>query len=309
MPRQYVTPSDVNSSAIGIALAAQISQLPAGEIDRVTFRASRRVDGFCRRRLGAPQSTTVGTGGITAGATVLPVSSTLGWDNKEEECVIVGSGNLLEIIPLVPGGVIVTSFASPYAGTLQLAQAVAFNHLAGDPVVGCYQEVAEASSSSSSETFGQEFLTQEAQLAQAHAPPIGRSSRITRLIFLRQYPLLLPIIKVEHKYPFANSFGTLTNISAMTPRPAQGILELAFATVVFPQGLTRVTYQAGSLNVPDDVKEAAINYFADELLAFFNPAGADQVQMGKRNVKYGAKSRYVMRAEEILSNGYKRGGV
>jgi len=129
-----------------------------------------------------------------------------------------------------------------------------------------------------------------------------------RLVFLRQYPIQT-LYKLEHKYPFANSFGNLPNLSAMNLEAAQGIIVLMFAQVVFPQGLMRTTYTAGYTNVSDDIKDAAINYFAEELLAFFNAAGADQVQMGKRNVKYGAKSKYVQRAEEILGNGYKRTGI
>lgn len=283
MGRLYLTPTEMQQTPIGIALANQIGQLAPGVLDQLLFRASERVDSACKKRIGAPLSTTVGTGGIAAGGTTLPVASTLGFDNLDEQCVILDTGAAQEIIPILPGGVTVSSFTAPYPGTLALAQPTQFAHAFGAPVVGCYQEVTEAGKSSSSDIYAEAF-TQEAQIALAHAPMMARGADFTRLVFLKHYPIV-SIAKVEHSYSFDNVYIGI-DASSVAIDATAGTYKFRIGTVVIPQGLIRTTYTAGRTAIPDDLKTAASYFLADQLLAFANPYGAIEVQMGKRRQKF-----------------------
>ena len=306
MPRLYLSPAELNEHPVGIALASQIGQLGAGVLDKLLFRASSRVDNTCRKRIQAPQSTTVGVGGIASGATLLPVASTLGFDNLAEQAVIVDTGGAQETLPLVPGGVTVTSTSAPYAGTLSLAVPAAFSHSAGASVVGCYQEIDEAGRSSNSDVYAEAF-TQEAQIALAHVPMLAKGSDFTRKVFVKQYPIV-SISKIEHSYSFDNIYIQIDQTSVAI-EPTAGFYTFRIGTIVIPQGLIRTTYTAGYASVPDDLKEATAYFLADELMVFFNAAGAMEMGMGKRRAKMidekSGKTWYQMRAEQICER-YRR---
>ena len=314
MPRLYISASQFASYPAAIVFGFQVQQLSAisGAMDQLLARASRRVDNYARKRIAAPGTTTVGTGGITAGGTSLPVVSTLGFDNGQEQAVIIGSGATQETVPLLPGGVQVTNWGAgpPYAGTLTLAQGTAFSHSAGEAVVGCYQEVSTVGSSGSSDVYSESLLAlnQAAQLAQAHAPHFDTSG-LTRIIFLKNYPIVPPVLKMEHMLPIDTQYSTL-DASQVGVQPAAGYIRLPIGSFVLPEGLFRTTYKAGFAYPPDDIQEATAWYAADELQSMM-VYGAFERQVGKTRGKYATdkdnKSRYELQAQDIIDSGnYRR---
>jgi hypothetical protein len=308
----YISTSDFPTYSVAITFSFQITQLQAqsGGMDRLLARASRRVDGYSRKRIVTPGTTTVGIGGISLGGTALPVVSTLGFDNGQEQAVIIGSGGTQETIPLAPGGVQVTSWASPYPGTLTLAQGTLFSHSAGETVTGCYQEVSTVGSSGSSDVYSESLLAlnQAAQLAQAHAPHFDTSG-LVRIIFLKCYPIMPPILKLEHMLPIDTQYSTL-DASQVGIQPAAGYLRLPIGSFVLPEGLFRTTYKAGFAYPPDDIQEATAWYAADELQSM-KYDGAFERQIGKTRAKNATdkdnKSRYELQAQDVIDSGnYRR---
>jgi hypothetical protein len=301
MPRLYMTTDEFLASPPGIALAAQINQLPSGSLDTLLFRASARCDAYTHKRLALPGSTTISQP-VSPGSTTLSIASTLQFDNLAESAVQIGTGGTQEIIALVPGGVTPTWPLSPYPGTLTLAAPCVYAHSIGEPVVGLWQEISEAGSSSSSEPFT-EAITQEAQLAQAHAPALARSSTFTSLIFLKSYPIQ-SVLKVEHSYPYSPAVFNSLTVSSMGIEPTAGFLRLLVGSVVIPQGFIRVTYVGGYASLPEEIKTAVSYYVADELQPFWNPAGVSSSTMGKRSLSF-QSDYWKTRAEDILET-YRR---
>jgi hypothetical protein len=310
MPRMYVSPSQFTEFPASLAFPLQVGQLQAvsGAMDQLLARASQRVDRYCRKRIGAPPLTAVGTGGITAGATALPVASTLGFDNGQEQAVIIGTatGGIQETIAVAPGGITVSSWTSPYAGEITLLTPVTYSHALGEPVQGCYQEVTTTGSSSSSDTWSDALISQQSQIAMAHAPRLA-DGNLTRIIFTKHYPIL-SVLLIEHMYPFTDTYITL-DAQSIGIEPAAGFFRLILGSVVFPQGLFRTTYTAGFATVPDDVMEATALYAADELQLAVSQ-GAYLMQQGKQRAQFGmnqqSKSLFVQRAEDILDKGYRK---
>lgn len=309
MVKLYVTPTQITAHTVGITFGFQIAQLQAisGALDQLLSRASSRVDAYCRKRLQLPGTTTVASPGISAGATSLPVASTLGFDDGHEQAVIIGSGGTQEIVAITPGGVNVTSWSSPYPGTIQLSQGVAYSHIAGETVQGCYQEVQEIGSSASSDVYSENLieLNQDAQLARAHAPH-GGTSNLVRVLFLKQYPIT-SLLKLEIMLPIDAHFSAF-DISNVSMNPAAGFLKLPLGSFVLPEGKSRVTYTAGYTYVPEAAQAAAAWYAADELQTMIS-MGAYEMQEGRQKGKYGdarnpqaAKSLYEQRAENALDN-------
>jgi hypothetical protein len=317
MVRMYVLPSQFSSYPPAIAFAFELQQLTAipGALDMLMARASRRVDAYARKRIVSPGTTTIATGGISQGATVLPITSTLGFDNGQEQAVIVGSGGTQEIIPLVPGGMQVTNWSLTYPGTLTLAQPVTYAHSAGEAVAGCYQEITTVGSSGSSDVYSSSLLAlnQAAQLARAHAPHFDTSG-LVRIILLKNYPITLPILQIEHMLPIDTKFAPL-DASQISVQQAAGYLRLPIGSFVLPEGLFRTTYKAGFLYPPDDIQEATVYYAADELQSM-SSKGAFERTIGKTRTKYrssgkmesdSGKSTYVQSAEAIIDAGnYRR---
>lgn len=312
MPRLYINTSDFLTYPVAITFSFQITQLQAqsGGMDRLLARASRRVDNWARKRIGLPGTTTVGTGGIAANGTSLPMTSTLGFDNGQEQAVIIGSGGTQETIPVAPGGVQVSSWSGVYPGTLTLAQGTLFSHSAGEAVVGCYQEVGTVGSSGSSDIYSESLLAlnQAAQLAQAHAPHFDTSG-LVRIIFLKCYPIVPPILKMEHMLPIDSAFNPL-DASQVGIQPAAGYLRLPIGSFILPEGLFRTTYKAGFAYPPDDIQEATAWYAADELQSM-KYDGAFERQIGKTRAKNATdkdnKSRYELQAQDVIDSGnYRR---
>lgn len=310
MPRLYLSPADFLSYPAALTFQFQVAQLTSifGAMDKLMARASRRVDLYARKRIVSPPATTIGTGGIAMGGALLPLTSTLGIDNGQEEAVIIGSGGTQEIVPIVPGGIQVTNWASPYPGVIQLANPVQYSHVAGEAVQGCYQEVSTVGSSDSSDYYSEMYLqfSQDAQIAAAHAPYAG-TQNLTRMIFLKCYPIR-QLFKIEHMLPISSEYNTL-DASKVGIQPASGYLRLPLGSFVLPEGLIRTTYIAGFANVPDEIQEATSLYVADEL-QMMKSQGTYEMQSGKVKARYldakATKSRYESQAEEIIDRGYRR---
>ncbi len=305
MPRLYLSPALFAETPEYLTFPAQLARLAAlpGAIDQLLSRASRRVDGYCRKRVVQPGTTTLATG-IGPGATSLSVASTLNFDNGQEQAVWINpNGATAEIVPLAPAPVTVSSWVSPYPGSLALAQGTQYAHVQGETVQGLYQEVSTVGSSGSSDVYSESLLqlNQAAQLARAHAPQFDTSG-LTRVIFLKQYPII-SLLKLEHMLPIDTSYETL-DASQIGIQPAAGYLRLPIGSFVLPEGLFRTTYTAGYQNASEEVQQATALYAAD-LLQNMVTLGAAQSQQGKLRLVAGQptqyKSRYVQEAEEILS--------
>lgn len=310
MPRLYINPNQFMQFPVALTFPFQLQQLflLSGATDQLLARASRRVDAFCKKRIVSPPATTIGAGGISIGQTLLPVASTLGLDNGQEEAVIIGSGGTQEIVPVAPGGVNVLNWSWPYPGIITLAQPVLNNHSAGEVVQGCYQEVCTVGSSGSSDFYSEMYLqfSQDAQLAAAHAPYAG-TQNLVRMIFLKCYPIR-QLLKLEHMLPITTEYNTLDQ-SKVGIQPASGYLRLPLGSFVLPEGLFRTTYQAGYIYVPDDIALATAYYAADELQGVVS-RGAYDVQSGKTRYRYrdpqSQSTNYAKDAEKLIDDGNYR---
>jgi hypothetical protein len=313
VPRLYITPSQFAAYPVAITFAFQVAQLSTipGAMDMLLGRASRRVDGYARKRIGAPGNSTVATGGIAAGGTALPVTSTLGFDGGQEQAITLNPGGATqEIVPIAPGGILVSSWALPYPGTMTLAQGTLYNHSAGEIIQGCYQEVSTVGSSGSSDVYSESILAlnQAAQLAQAHAPHFDTTG-LTRIIHLKHYPIVPPILRMEHILPIDSQYETL-DASQVAIQPAAGYIRLPIGSFVLPEGLFRTTYIAGFATVPEDIMEATANYAADELQSMLTRGAYEQTSSKVKNKYRDAKtnkSTYVQDAEQLIDAGsYRR---
>lgn len=309
MPRLYLSTTDFQTTAEALTFPAQIIRLQAvsGALDRMLAQATRRVDGFCRKRVVGPPTTTIATGGgISAGATSVNVTSTLGFDNGQETAIFFNpNGANAEIVPVLAGGIVVTTpLASPYPGSIQLAIPTQYAHSAGETVQGLYQEVSTVGSSGSSDVYSESLLelNQAAQLARAHAPQFDTSG-LTRVIFVKQYPIV-KLFKLEHALPIDSVYSTLDQ-SQVLAQPSAGYLRLPLGSFVLPEGLIRTTYTAGFANPSDEAQQATALYMADALQNMVT-MGASQSQQGKLRMVVGQstqyKSKYVQDAEEILKS-------
>lgn len=306
MPRQYLSPTDFSMTVIAqIPLfATRIAGLAAGALDAMLFRASMRADRFCKRRLGAPGTTTVGTGGCVAGATLIPLSSTLTIDSLDEQIIIVGSGGTVETLLAVPGSVkAITPLVPPYPGTVKVATPCLYNHPNGDAVQVAYQEIRHVGSSSGQDLY-EDVVTQEAQVAAAHAGGyVTLTGERARHHWLWQYPLV-QVLDMQHAYPYTNQYQEVT-VSSLLLEPERSHIKFPVGSFILSGGMLKTVYVAGYQAVPDDIAEAVSYYVADELRLFENPENAIQKQILRRNVKYASavgKTQYVSQAEEALAS-------
>jgi len=224
----------------------------------------------------------------------------------DEQAVQIGTGALQETILVKPGGVTVTNWASPYPGTINLASATQFSHNSGDPVAFLFKETTEAGGMSSSDPFAAALLTQEAEIAYAHMPPVMQGG-FTRVIFLRNYPII-NISAIEHAFSFSSQFSSV-DTSIEVPVPHDGWYRFQPASVIMREGLMRTTYTGGFQSIPDDIKEATSLFFAVQMRLQANPYGAIEQLMGKRKQRWatsgGDKDPLVVQACSILKK-YKR---
>lgn len=300
MPRLYLLPGQFDMFPAALAFAFQVTQLKAipGAMDQLLARASGRVDSHARKRVGAPKTTTVGTAGILAGGTLLPVASTLGFDEDAEQAVIIGSGGTQEIIPVE--GIDVTEWANPYPGTIRLARPVAYSHSSGQAVQGCYQEISKVGNPGGRDLEEQAWTDPD----QAMHTPMSAGKRT---IFLKCYPII-QLYKLEYTLPI-NAEYTNLGLPGVQIHPSSGYIRLPISSFVVAGGMFRATYTAGFASVPSKIQEATSWYAADDLQSMVSK-GAYEIQSGKSRARYSdgktAKSIYEQRAEEIINRGYRR---
>lgn len=306
MPRIYLTPTELNSTGLGLnpQVQAMIAQLPTGGIDMLLARASQRCDTFCQKRLQASGSTTL-LSPVSAGATTISVVSSLTLDDLSEQAVIINpGGGSQETLLINPGEVNVTAWVSPYPATITLHEACSYGHSAGEPINFVYKEVTEAGSSSSSDPYTEVLQTQAMQLALAHLPPARTA--LTRVFYAKSYPII-HIYDIEHAFSFVNQFNQIS-LSIESIVPNEGWVRFDVGTVVLREGLMRVTYTGGYSVIPDDIKTACSYYLAEQLMMQVNPFGLQQLTMGKRTQKWSTqrpKNFLAEQAEDILRR-YKR---
>jgi hypothetical protein len=311
LPRVYLSPTEFSEMPIGAALANQINAMGTGVLDKMLARASQRCDIFCEKRLQQVGSTTLASG-VSAGQSSLSLNSTLTLDNLAEQAAMVDYGNTnQETVLIQPGGVSVSSWASPYPGTVQLATPLVNGHSNAAPVQFCYVEVREASKASQSDPYSEALMSQAAQLALAHLPAIQVG--LTRIVATKQYPIST-VYLVEHSYSFDTTYDVVYNSANATfaggiiLEPTAGYYRFKVGTVITPEGMVRTTYLGGYEAIPDDIKEAVSYYVADGLMRLVNPYMASDIQMGKRRQTWQmalAKSPNVQLAETLLCR-YRR---
>jgi len=282
LPRLYMTPNEINESVLGVALSNQISSLSSGVVDKMLAKASQKCDSHCRKRLQAPGTSTLSQL-ANAGATSISVASTLTLDNLDEQAVIINpNGGNQETVIINPGGVNTTTWASPYPGTISLASGLQFNHSSGETVQYVYKEVSEVGSASSSDPYTEALQTQTMQLALAHLPPAQQA--LTRVIFTKTYPII-SLIQLEHAFSFTNQFNAV-DMTIESIVPSEGWARFNVGSVILREGLMRITYSAGYVNVVEDIKDATMYYFAEDMRLMSNPTGATRMGMGKRNQEW-----------------------
>jgi len=305
MPRLYLTPAELQELPLGISPQVQsiLSQLGAGVLDKMLFRASQRCDRYCQKRLQAPGQTTL-SANASASATSISLASTLTFDDLAEQAVVLnpGGGNQ-ETVLIQPGGVTVTSSMSPYPGTLALASGLQFGHSSGEAVQGVYMEVSEAGSSSTSDPYTESLQTQAMQLALAHLPPARTA--LTRVVFTKSYPII-KLYNLEHAFSFVNQFNPV-DMSVESIVPTEGWIRFNVGLVILREGLMRMTYTAGYQVIPDDIKMATSLYLAEQLVQWVNPFGVNHQSMGKRSLSWDtAKGSTVVKEAEDILRRYKR---
>jgi len=207
-------------------------------------------------------------------------------DELDEQAVQIGSGSTQETILIKPGGVTVTSWAGSYPGTINLASATQFYHNSGDPVAFLFKETTEAGGISSSDPFAAALLTQEAEIAYAHMPPVMQGG-LTRVVFLRSYPII-NISAIEHAFSFSSQFGVV-DTAIEVPVPHEGWYRFQPASVIMREGLMRTTYTGGFQSVPDDIREATSLFLAVQMRLMINPYGVIEQHLGKRRQRWATK--------------------
>lgn len=302
MPKLYLTPNELTDSPLGqnSAVSAIIAALAPGAIDKILFRCSKRCDTFTDRRLQGPQNTTLSMN-VSAGATQIAVASTLSFDELAEQGLIIGTGASTEIVDIAPGGITVTSFTSPYPGVITLLEPLTNAHSIGETVQGVLREVSEVGGSSSSDVYSEQMMlmSQDAQIAIAHLPPIRMA--LSRVVLTKNYPIQ-SVFAIDHSYSYNNTFHSVnTTIESISSN--QGWYKFNVGAVILEQGLIRTTYKAGMQTIEDDIKLAVGFYLRDELSSYVNPFGVEEERMNKRSMKWNfqKKSANVMQAEEILT--------
>lgn len=305
--RLYLTPSELQEMPLGVGLQSQLAGLSSGVVDKLLARASARCDAFCRRRLQAPGSTTLAAD-AASGATTLSLTSTLTLDNLDEQAVILGSGATQETISLVAGGVTVSSWTSPYPGTVKLETPLLYSHNSGEPVQLVYREVTditEAGHDAQGGLYAGITQSNTVKLSMTYLPPLG--DLLSRTVFLKTYPIL-EIDQVEYAY-FSTGFTGVDFTEGLSIVPNEGWYQFRVGQIILRDGLLRTTYRAGYEQIPDDIKEACSYFLAEQLLQQTNPYGLVQTTMGKRTLRWSEKALKLAtttQAEDILSRYVRR---
>lgn len=281
MPRQYLAPTDFAAHPLGIALGA--GGLQAGVLDRALFRASQRVDKFCRRKLGYPSPTTLSTG-VAAGASQLQLVSSLGFDGTPDTVVQIGTGATQETLR-VAGLTNVLATPAPYAGTLTLYPGVVtqYAHNQNEPVQQLYYEQQNPQTSATSKQDQYFDFTQAGQIAEAHAPKLGLGENV-RVVFVRNYPIL-QVVAFSVAYPWANVLDPGTP-SDLFIENMEGWVRFPIGYFIPPDSVVHLTYTAGYMTLPDDVQQAVLLETAAELAWSANPYNASSMRIGSESMTF-----------------------
>lgn len=267
--RLYLTPADFAETALGTYWTANAA---ATAVARALARGSRAADTLIRGHLGQPGASTT-TSPISPGTTAIPVASTI--NLAEGDLLDLGNGAERILIT----GVTVSSWTAPYPGTVLLAAPTSNGYGSGTAVLGLYRErwSARGGSTNTMELSGP--LTQEGQMAQAHAPEAGYTD-LVRTIFVGGAPLTqLLSSSVVYRYGGAPVPLALAN---MAVNVEQGWYRLPLGTYV-PQGSdVETVYIGGWATIPDDASEAVGLLAADDL-ASGNPYAAAGLTMYKQS--------------------------
>jgi len=263
--RLYLTPADFADTAVGSLYAS----VPATRLVKALVRASSSADSYCKRRLGLNGQTTL-TQATAPGALTLQVASCVGVDAGGYAYVRVDS-DMLNVVAVTP------DFTQPplYPGTLTLAAPAPSGHAAGAVVQGVIQEQRTARGGSTNAVDQMGPITQEGQMAEAHAPS-NTNSDLVRVIRLATKPIVQLIsVSVVQRW---NAQGYPIPTTNLYVDPALGTYRFPMGQYV-PQGSNVITtYRGGYGTVPDDVAEA-VSLLAADQLSLAGPAGMGYTQV------------------------------
>lgn len=286
---------------MGIGLQSTISQLGSGALDKMLVRSSQRCETFCGRRLQAPGQTTL-LQSASIGDNQVYLTSTLTLDEKDEQALIIGSGNTQETVAIFSGGITVTSWTNPYPGTVNITTPLLYNHSAGEPVQMAYQEMEEivdAGNPVTNDPYAEIVQTRTSPLTLTYVPPLGNT--LTRTIFLKTYPIL-NLLAIDYSY-FSSIWSSIDFSDGLSIVPNEGWYEFRVGQILLRDGIMRTTYIGGYQVIPDDIKLATSYYFAEQAMQMINPYGLIGLTMGKRSYRWemrSEKSPLSAQAEDIL---------
>ena len=240
---------------------------------------------------------------------MLQVAGTLGYDAAPDIVLCVdpyGATEWVQLQSFTPSSVptahpaITTGTLPPFPGTVGLLTGVSmlYPHLAGTPVQPYFLEYVMLRGGSM-ETWGGEFaLTQEGQIAMAHAPQ-GSTGSVVRRGVLKGYPII-QIASMQIVYPWAND---------LEPTPVDSLyIEFAKGSFRFPIGyftpdksVAQTTYLGGFTTMPEQVIDAVVSEAMALMVRRFAPYGASNVSSKGESYSFSdGKSMYSMDAERAL---------
>lgn len=290
MPRMYVTPLDFVTDPLGSALLPQQGQVsatdgafvPNGVVERLLWRASARVDKYCKRRLGAPGTTTLGAN-LSPGATAIPLTSCIGFDGTPDTVITLGTGSASETLRCE--GLVAVTPRDPFPATVNLLSGTAtqFAHNQGEPIAESYYEQRRLVGGETTSVDMYYDFTQQGQIAQMHAPQ--QAGENVRKVFLSGYPIL-SITDVSVVYPWANVADHIGSTSDLSVMNAEGWYQFPIGYFVPPGSFVQTTYRGGWSYLPDDVQQAVIWEAASILALSYNPYGVHSDKSGVRETVY-----------------------
>lgn len=294
--RQYVSAASFLRHRLGKSLGA--ASFDPGEVDEALANASARADSYCNRHFGVPGATTL-TASASAGSNALALASSLGIDGTTHTLLQIGSGATQEIVQC--GYLTLTEpLTNPYPGTVTLypGATLAYSHNAGEQVQAFYYEQYNSIGSATTPLDQSFDLTQQGQIAAAHAPSWSMGQNARR-VFLRNMPLL-QILSVSIIYPWNNQLDPGVPSDLLIAHE-QGWIRFPLGIFNPPDSVVTVAYSAGYGTAPSDVREAVMFETAAELgTAKSNAYGLASERVGDESRSFGARSLLTARAEELL---------
>jgi hypothetical protein len=290
MPRLYLKMSDLLMDPImqvGGWAVGTTSMLSEDVVNGLIAAACARLDMATNRRLMLPGITTL-SGNVLAGATSIPVTSAVNLDGTPLLALLIGTGGTQEMVMV--DSLTITTWRTPIPATVNLipGTSLTYPHSAGDPVVAYAVEHIQERGSSTSPSDQYFDLTQEGQLAAAHAPRASMGAS-ARYVFLNAFPVQ-QIYSASIIYPWSNQ-GNPFPPSDLYIAPSEGYCRFPVGYYV-PQDSTIVmTYRGGYGTLPEDLRRAVILEVTGQLALSRNPYGAQSVGSGVRHVSWGTGKR------------------